>query len=297
MKKLVIVCTLLILLGSLAASLAGAFSYGHDEYQTFTTVRGEVVQIAVAGVYRYSLQTLVTSGIPWDFVRLLLGIPLLLVAFILHLRGSLRGTILLIGSLASFCYQYLLWTFDWAYNAWFLVYVLLFSLSLWTLVFVIAGINHAQVRAAIGAHFPVRILAGFSFAVAGLLLLKCLGEIIPTLGANTLPAGATGYYTLVDQALDLGLLMPFCIIVGILLLRRESFGYLLSASSLIILLSVGLAVIASEFMLGLATGRMNVAGIAIFVVFVVAALALLRAVLASIKQTSLNQSMAKNDDK
>ena len=253
-------------------------------------MRGEVVQIEVVGVYRYSLRALVTSGIPWDFVRLLVGIPILLICFVLDLRGSLRGTVLFIESLASFFYQYLLWTFDWAYNAWFLVYVLLFSLSLWTLVLVIAGIDPTQVRAAIGERFPVRTVASFSFAVGGLLLLKCLGEIMPTLGSNTLPTTATGYYTLVDQALDLGLLTPFCIFAGVLLLRRESFGYLLSSSSLLILLSVGLSVIAGEFMLGISTGRMNVAGIAIFAIFVAVALALLITVLVCIKRTSLTHS-------
>ena len=55
-----------------------------------------------------------------------MGVPLLVVSFALYLRGSMRGTALFIGSLASFLYQYLLWTFDWAYNSLFLVYVAIF---------------------------------------------------------------------------------------------------------------------------------------------------------------------------
>jgi len=55
------------------------------------------------------------------------------------LRGSLRGTVEFIGSLASFLYQNLLWTFDWAYNAYFLVYVGVFALSLCTVGIVLAG--------------------------------------------------------------------------------------------------------------------------------------------------------------
>jgi hypothetical protein len=47
--------------------------------------------------------------------------------------------VLFAGSLASFLYQYLLWTFDWAFNSLFLVYVTIFSLSLWTLVFVLGA--------------------------------------------------------------------------------------------------------------------------------------------------------------
>jgi hypothetical protein len=159
-------------------------------------------------------------------------------------------------------------------------------MSLWTLVLVLTSIDRTRFRAAVGDHFPVGTVAGFSFAVGGLLFLKCLGEIAPSLASSTMPTVATGYYTLVDQALDLGLLTPFCITIGILLLRRESFGYLLSSSSLIILLNVGLSVMAGEFMLGLSTGKMNVAGIAIFAIFVAGALALLIVVLANIKKES-----------
>jgi hypothetical protein len=76
-------------------------------------------------------------------------------------------------------------------------------------------------------RFPVVTAASFSFAVGGLLLFKCMGEIVPSIGTRAMPANATGYYTMVDQALDLGLLVPLFILVGILLLKRENLGYLL----------------------------------------------------------------------
>ena len=48
MKKLIVVFTLLIMLLSLTASFAGAFSSGHDQYRPFTTARGETVQVQYA---------------------------------------------------------------------------------------------------------------------------------------------------------------------------------------------------------------------------------------------------------
>ena len=288
MRKLIATFILLILLLALTASLAGAFAYGHNDYRSFTTARNEMVQVQYAGIYRYSVQALVTSGIPWDFVRLLVGIPLLLISFVFYLRGSVRGTVVLIGCVASFLYQYLLWTFDWAYNSLFLVYVALFSLSLWTSVFVVVGVDRLQIQAAIKEHFPVRTMAVFSFAVGGLLFLKCLGEIMPSISSGTMPAGATGYYTLVDQALDLGLLTPFCVLTGVLLLRRNWLGYLLFSSLLIILISVGLSVIAGEIMLGTSIGRINIVGVAVFSLFVMVALTLLVRVLVNIKRMTLS---------
>jgi hypothetical protein len=228
----------------------------------------------------------VTGGTPWDFVRLFVGIPVFVASFVLYLRGSLRGTVVFIGSLANFLYQYLLWTFDWAYNAYFLVYVGVFALSLCTLGLVLAGIDLSRVRAEMSERFPVVTAASFSIAVGGLLLFKCLGEIVPSIGTHAMPATATGYYTVVDQALDLGLLVPLFILVGILLLKRDTLGYLLSASTLILAVTVGLSVVAGELMLGLSTGRMNTAGLGVFTFFLIAALALLVKVLASVRQTS-----------
>src|SRR5262245_30732981 len=215
MKRLIATLTIGILVLSFVASLPGALSYHNDQFRTITTARGEVVQVAGGGVYRYSLRSLVTSGAPWDIVWLGIAIPILAVTFRLYARGSLRGTLLFVGMLASFLYKYVLWTFDWAYNPLYLIYVVLFSLSLWTLVLVLSDLDRERIPAAIGRRFPVRTLATFSFAVGGLLLLKCLGEIVPTISSNTLPPAATGYYTLVDQALDIGLLTPFCVTAGI----------------------------------------------------------------------------------
>jgi len=97
-----------------------------------------------------------------------------------------------------------------------------FGRRLCTLVFVLRSLDAKQVRAAIGRRFPVRTVTTFSFAVAGLLFLKCLTEIMPTILSNRLPPAATGHYTLVDQALDLGPLTPFCVMTGILLTVESS---------------------------------------------------------------------------
>ena len=151
---------------------------------------------------------------------------------------------------------------------------------------VLSDLDGERLRAAIGPRFPVRTLSAFSFAVGGLLLLKCVGEIVPTILSNTLPPAATGYYTLVDQGLDLGLVTPFCVMTGALLRKRQSLGYVLSTSALMLSLMIGLSVITGEVMLGLSTGHLNAPGIAIFSVFVLGALTLLGTALANINRLS-----------
>jgi hypothetical protein len=283
MRRLIIVFTLLIILLSAVASVAGIL--GPDGYRTVTSVRGESVEVQDAGIYRHSVRAFVLAGVSWDWTRLLLGIPVLFASLILYLRGSLRGTAVFIGSLASFLYQYLLWAFGWAFNGFFLVYVAVFSLSLCTLALVLVGVDRAEVRGSISERFPVIAAAVFSFALGGALLLKCLGELLPTICTGAMPAVGAGFHTMVDQGLDLGLLVPLCIGVGALLIRREPLGYLLSASTLMLGLTVGSSVVAGELRLGLSTGRMNVGGIAAFSVFLGVGLALLARVLLGLRKT------------
>ena len=44
------------------------------------------------------------------------------------------------------------------------------------------------------------------------------------------------------QALDLGIVLPLCVLAGILLLRRNAWGYLLASVALIKFLTLGVAV-------------------------------------------------------
>ncbi len=283
MRGLTVVAVVLVGLLSVAVSLGGVLSYGQDQYRTVVTARGETVQMQDAGVYRFSVRSLVVAGIPWDVVRLVFITPLLLVSLVLHVRRSLRGSMLLLGGLGSLTYQGLLWTFDWAYNSLFLVYVGLFSLSLWTAVIVTVQTDRRAIAEAVTGRFPARTAATFSFLLGGMLLLKCLGEIAPTIGTTAMPAGGHGQYTMVDQALDIGLLVPFCAAVATLLLQRRALGYLLSASALVLFLAIGLSVVAGEVALGLSHQRMNVGGIAAFTVFLIAGLLLLIRVLAEVR--------------
>jgi hypothetical protein len=118
-----------------------------------------------------------------------------------------------------------------------------------------------------------------------LLLFKCLGEIAPTIPTGKLPEATQGYFNLFDQALDLGILVPFSIIVGILLLKRNIYGYLLSTASLILFINLGLSVTLGQIVLGITSGNLpiQIPGIAIFSIFMVFDTAILRLVIKNIE--------------
>ena len=56
------------------------------------------------------------------------------------------------------------------------------------------------------------------------------------------------------QAMDLGIIVPLCVLAATLLLRRDSWGYLLASVGLLKFLTIGLAVA----LMGLNMARMGV---------------------------------------
>jgi hypothetical protein len=94
---------LIALLAIVAASADFVWPGGGAAYPV-TTLRGEQVLINGRGLYRYDTVSSVAQMHGNDIVTLLVGVPLLLVSWALAARGSLRGHLLLTGTLGFFVY-------------------------------------------------------------------------------------------------------------------------------------------------------------------------------------------------
>jgi len=55
-----------------------------------------------------------------------------------------------------------------------------------------------------------------------------------------------GYYNLFDQFIDIGIIVPIAIFVGVLLLKRNAYGFLFSTVPLILVLNIGLSVVKGQ---------------------------------------------------
>jgi hypothetical protein len=147
----------------------------------------------------------------------------------------------LTGTLGFFLYTYMSMSMLTAYNALFLVYVTLFSLSLYAFILGMLSFNLAELPRHFSERLPRGSIAGLLFLVGGFLLLAWLGRIVPPLLQNQTPT-LENTTTLVIQAMDLGLIVPLAILSGILLLRRSPLGYLLSSVALLKGVTLGLGI-------------------------------------------------------
>jgi hypothetical protein len=240
---------LIIALGALIAGLAavasgaGVFLRGDLATAPFVTVRGEEVDVLGAGVYRFNGLAIAAEGVGWDFVTLVLVVPVFLVTLAFLARGSLRAQLAALGLLAYFLYQYAQYAMFLAYGPLFPVYVATFSLSLCTMALLVAQLDLVELAGRVSAAFPRR----GAIALASVMAVLLAGMWLPLIGRTwdqAVVAELDGATTLVVQAFDLGLLVPLGLFAAVTVYRRLPVGYVLATIVAVKALAMGAAIVA-----------------------------------------------------
>ena len=109
MKNQKTLLILIILTGilSLFAAGMGVFYDTPGQPYPYTSLRGEQVIINGHGLYSYDSVSSAAQMQANDLITLVLGLPLLVISTWLSVRGSLRGRLLLTGTLGFFLYTYM----------------------------------------------------------------------------------------------------------------------------------------------------------------------------------------------
>lgn len=219
----------LIAVLAMITARAGLFSQGGNGPFPFTTVYGETAEIYGQGVYRHDCSFVAALFKGTDAVTLFAGIPLVLAGYLSHRRGSLRGSIFLIGMLLHFLYLGVTYTFSAIFNPLFLVYTALFSASLFAVILALAAFDTQNLASKVASGMPRRGIAIFLF-VAGLgTLMLWLSDLIGPLMTGRAPANLGSYTTMFTHGFDSAVITPATVVTGIHLLKRKPLGYLLAA--------------------------------------------------------------------
>jgi hypothetical protein len=194
----------------------------------------------IPGLYRFAAW-LVPATRGQDLVTLVVALPALGVALIATRRGSARGALAWIGLLGYICYTYIGAAFAYDFGPFFLIYVALFSLSVFALVAAVSGIDSRAIQQRFDAATPRRAVAAFLTLMAFLLTALWLGRIIPNLTANPVPETIEPFKYVFS--LDLGLIVPLMLLGAVWLWRRNPWGPVLAGSMLIKAATMGLALL------------------------------------------------------
>ncbi len=235
----------LIMILALTAALAGLLAQGGDGPFSFTTLRGQTAQIYGVGLYRFDTVFSAATYRAVDLVTILINIPLLLIAFVLYRRNSLRGGFLLASALPFFLYNGASMTFSAAFNSMFLFYVAILSASFFAFILALNLIDLSTLSKYILPHLPQRGIATFMF-IAGIgTLFLWLSELIGPLLSGQPPANLGPYTTMFTHGFDSAIITPATILTGVYLLQRRPLGYVLAAPLLIFCTQNGINIIAA----------------------------------------------------
>jgi hypothetical protein len=166
-----------------------------------------------------------------DLVTLVVAVPLLLVALILSMRGSLKAQLVLLGMLDYALYNFAFYLFGAAFNRFFLVYVALFMLPIYALIFGLVNLDVKAISQTFRARTPVRWISAYMLLVAlmlgGMWIFQSL-SFIPT-GQVPEIIVEVDHPTNVIAALDLSLVVSVLVLGAIWLWKRQPWGYVLAA--------------------------------------------------------------------
>lgn len=227
-KNIITILVFFIASASIITSILGIFTNEGSGSYDYESIRGENVVIYGKGIYHHMSAEVAIQGIAQDYVTLFIGVPLLLLSLYLAVKGSLKSRIILAGTLGYFLVTYLFYLVMAMYNPLFLFYAFLMGASFFALILTVLSFDINKLHTAFSKKTPVRYTAGFLIFIACSIAFLWLSIVVPPLiDGSVYPVALEHYTTLIVQGLDLGLLLPLAIVSGVLLFKKNRYGFLL----------------------------------------------------------------------
>ncbi|WP_411964272.1 hypothetical protein [Haloferax sp. YSMS24] len=165
-----------------------------------------------------------------DLTMLVVGAPVLAIGLWFTVHGSLRGRFIWLGALAYMTYMWASIGLQVAFNQFFLGYVALFSLSLFTFVGGVVTTDADEVAETLVGRLAERVYAGFLLLVAVGLASLWLSELVPATLTGTTPllVAEVGPQAMVSHFIDLSVVVPALGLASLWLWQRRPWGYVLA---------------------------------------------------------------------
>lgn len=275
-KILAYIITSIFVAGILVTVEGITSSEGTGAYE-YKTIRGEVIKIYGKGIYKDMSADIAIQGIAQDYVTLFLALPLLTVSFMLTRKNKVYGQIILNGVLLYIFLTYLFYTAMAMYNKFFLLYVFLLSASLFALLINLISFEYDVLYKKLHIHRIFKTAGIFLIVNAMMIAFLWLSVIVPPLiNGKVYPEGLHHYTTMIVQGFDLGIFLPAAFISGVLVIKKNKFGFVFTPVYLVFL-SVLMAALCSKIIF-MANNGANVIPV-IFIMPVICLLSVMMSVL------------------
>jgi len=163
----------------------------------------------------------VSNNVGTDALNLVVGLPILLVSMWFAQRGSLIGLLIWPGALFYILYVYTFYILGVPFNVLFLAYIVLVTLSAYTIIGLVSSIDGKAVWQRLSGKVPARTTGGMFILISILFMIVDLFLIVTAQISNA-SVSSTSYASWVTY---FTIQLPALLVVGILLWRHEALGY------------------------------------------------------------------------
>ena len=160
-----------------------------------------------------------------DLITLFVAVPVLVVSIYFASKGSLRAALVWIGSIWYMLYNYVFYMYGAVFNNFFLLYILLFALSVYSLILTFVQINPSKFTSQLLDLVPYKAVSNFLFVFAAALGLPWVMLVLHFVQSGKAPT----FEMTIVFATDLSFLVSVLIFSGILLRKKSVWGVVLSA--------------------------------------------------------------------
>lgn len=196
-----------------------------------------------------------------DAIVLGLAVPVLATSLWFAVRGSARGEIVWLGTLAFMTYLWASQSLVLAYNDALVLHITLLGLSAFTLASGLLGHDPTALADSVRTRLPRRLYLGYLGFVALGLCALWLSELLEPLVAGGVPAGVErmGPLSKNTNVFDLALIVPSLAIVGAWLYWDRDWAY--SLTGVLVVFAALLAPAITGMTITLATGGIEMNGV------------------------------------
>ena len=205
----------------------------------------------VEDTYSRDTVSMAAQGVGQDIVDLFFVVPLLIITLFLTNKGNLKALLFLAGAVFYVLYSFVIYSLGVHFNSLFLHYCAVLGLSLYTFLLVMNRLISLNISNYFNDHVPRRTIAGFLIFVAIMFYLLWFKDVVPAVWNNSVPATVSDYNLLVNpvHVLDISIVLPGLIVAAVLLLKKQSLGYILSTIGLVFTIILTIALIGMVIML------------------------------------------------
>ncbi|MFO8146038.1 MAG: hypothetical protein R6U03_01480 [Gillisia sp.] len=251
-----IIVILITLISAIAAGFGIFYDFGAGAFE-YESIRGKTIEIFGKGIYQHMSADVAIQGIAQDYITLFVALPLLAISLIGYRKKSIKAHFLLAGTLGYFLVTYLFYLTMGMYNIMFLPYAVLLGLAFFGFFLALKELSNLDIIKLFSVKTPNKFVGWFLIINSISITFLWLSIILPPLIDGTIyPPDLNHYTTLIVQGLDLGLLLPIGFVVGVLLIRKKSSGYLY-ATIYVVFLSIFMTALTAKI-IAMAMNDVNV---------------------------------------